>query len=115
MGRDKPKKREKIYLLRNRFYLNQAREFRKKFKNLKNIILASFQAETGQDRPKKSEKKFLDQNCFFSTRAREFRKKKFQKIEIHHPGFISSRNGLEQAKKERKNFSRSEPFLPNPS
>jgi len=36
----------------------------KKFKQLKNIILASFQAETGWDKPKKREKNFLVRNCF---------------------------------------------------
>ncbi|MCF0311843.1 hypothetical protein L0F76_13870, partial [Staphylococcus aureus] len=49
---DRPKKREKEILVPNRFYPSQIREFRKKkiakkFKKLKNIILALFQAKNG--------------------------------------------------------------------
>jgi len=47
----------------------------KKIQNIKNIILASFQAETGRDRPKKSEQIFLEWNRFLPTRAWEFAKK----------------------------------------
>ena len=45
------------------------RKVAKKFKKFKNIILASFQAETGRDWPKKKEKKFLVRNYFYPTRA----------------------------------------------
>ena len=41
----------------------------KKFKKLKNTILALFQAETDRDRLKKSENFFLVQNHFFLTQA----------------------------------------------
>jgi len=44
----------------------------KKFIQLKNIILASFQVETGRDRPKGREKNFLVWNSFYLTQAREF-------------------------------------------
>ena len=75
MGWERPKRREKIFFVRNRFYPTQVGEFQKKakkFKKFNNIILASFQAEVGRDSPKKSEKKFLIWNRFYSTRTREF-------------------------------------------
>ena len=44
--------------------LRNTKKIAKKFKKLNNIILASFQAETGWDRPKKREKNFLIRNLF---------------------------------------------------
>jgi len=74
-GRDRPKKREKIFLVQNCFYLTWAIEFRKKFKKIKNIILDSFRVETGHDMLKKSEIFFLVWNRFSPTRALEILEK----------------------------------------
>ena len=116
-----PKKRETFFLVRNLFYPIHVREFPKKIgkksKKLKNIFLDSFRVETSRDRLKKSEKVFLICNRFYPTRAIEFTKNRrnIQKIKKHLPGFISFRNGSGQVEKERKKFSRLEPFLPDTS
>ena len=56
------KNREKIFSLQSvytRPELENSKVIATKFKKLKNIIQASFQAETGRDRPKNKEKKFV--------------------------------------------------------
>ena len=58
--------------------------------------MASFQAETVWDRPK-NEKKISSFGTDFTRPELENSQKngkKIQTIEKHHPGFISSRNGL---------------------
>ena len=76
----------------------------KKFKRLKNTIMASFQAKT-------AEKERIYKLSFRSVPFRSYpaRNWKFQKnsnkiekIKIYHYGFISSQNTLEKAEKERK-------------
>ena len=66
--------------------------------------MASLQAKTGSKRQRKREKK---NNCFvlsYPTRTRKFQKnsKKNLKIKKYHYDFISRKNRLEKAKKERK-------------
>jgi len=74
MGQDKPKKREKNFHVWNRFYPTQVRELKKKFKKLKSIILASFQAKTYWDKTKRREKNFLGQNGFTRSKLENSQK-----------------------------------------
>ena len=55
--RDKPKKRKKKFLVRKRFYPNQAREFQKKSKKIENHHFGFISSRSGLDKPKKTEKK----------------------------------------------------------
>jgi len=84
------------------------------FKQLKNVILASFQAKMGRDKPKKRrKKKFLARNCFYPTRAREFRKKitkKFKKLKNIIFASFHAEMGRDRPKKS-ENFSFPDPSL----
>ena len=86
------------YPTRNRKFQKKA----KKFKKLKNIIMASFQAKTGWETPRKREKTIIVPICCYPIRNRELKKNsnKIQKIKKHPNGFISSQNGSREAKKE---------------
>ena len=65
----------------------------KKFKNVENTIIASFQAKISWESPRngKNKKKIIP-ICSYPTRNRKSQKnsKKIQKIKKHHPGFILS-------------------------
>ena len=73
--------------------IKNSKKIAKKFKKLKNIIMASFQAKTGWDRLRMREEKKLS---FRSIPTRpgignsNKIAKKTQKIKKHHYGFISS-------------------------
>ena len=77
------------------------KQIAKKFKKLKNTIIASFQAKVSWKSPRKGEKKNFR---FYPTRNRKFQKnsKKIQKIKKYHYGFILSQNRLEKAEKDEK-------------
>jgi len=83
----------------------------KKFKQLKNIILASCQAETGRDRAKK-EKKNLSFGTVFTRPELENSKINSKKIIL---ASFQAETRLGQDEKKRKKISHSEPFLPDPS
>ena len=70
----------------------------KKFKNLKNIIMASFQAKLGLKRPRKRENKNYRSVPFLPDANIKFQKnsKKIQKIKRNYYGFIPSQNWLEK-------------------
>ena len=76
----------------------------KKFKKLKNLFLALFFAnEIGRER----QKKILDPNSVDTRHGKENsekKSKKIQKIEKPLSGIIFRKNGMRQAKKEKKNF-----------
>ena len=60
-GRERPRKREKKIIVPISSYSTRNREFQKnskKFKKLKNIIMASFQAKTGRDSLRKRKKNY---------------------------------------------------------
>ena len=80
-----------------------------------NIILASFQSETGQDRPEKREKK--NSFRFVPTRPelKNFQKnsKKLKKLKNIIMASLEAKTGRDKLKKRKKN--RSDPFLPDPS
>ena len=63
--------------------IENSKKIGKKFKELKNIIMASFQAKTGWIRMRKSENKNSKKIA-----------KKFKKIKTYHCAFISSENRL---------------------
>ena len=75
----------------------------KKYKKLKNTIIASFLANISWERPRKRKKKITPMSSY-QTRNRKFQKnsKKIQKFKKHHYGFSSSQNKLGKAEKERK-------------
>ena len=121
-GRDRLRMREKkIFLFRSiptRPGMGNSKKIAKKFKKLKNIVMASFQAKMGRDRLRMREKK----NIFVlihsnPTRNREFQKhsKKMPKIKKkHYYGLILTQNGMGQAEIGRKKkFYRSDPFIPD--
>ena len=56
-GWEMQRKREKKIIVSISSYLTRNREFQKKLKKLKNIIMASFRAKTGQDSLRKRIKK----------------------------------------------------------
>ena len=68
--------------------------------------MASFHAKIGWKRPRKREKKkFVIPFRSSLTRNRNFQKRmarKLKNFQKNHYGFISSRNRLEKAEKERK-------------
>ena len=72
-----------------------------KFKNLKNAIIASFQAKIGWKRLRKRENKNYRSVSFLPVRSRKFQKSN-KKIKKYHCGFTSMQNRLEKAVKERK-------------
>ena len=82
--------------------IENSKKIAKKFKKLKNTIMASFQAKIDWRRPRKRENKNYRS---VQTRNIKFQKKSrtIQKIKKkYHYGFISSHNRLETAEKERK-------------
>ena len=85
--------------------IENSKKIAKKFKKLKNTIMASFQAKISWEWPKMREnkKKIVPINCY-PTRNRELQKnsKKILKIKKHFNGFFSSQTKMGKAKKERK-------------
>ena len=85
-GRDRLRMREKkIFLFRSiptRPGIGNSKKTAKKFKKLKNIVMASFQARVGQDKLRMREKKILVLIHSNPTRNRDSRKiaKKFKKL-----------------------------------
>ena len=77
----------------------------KQSKNLKNIIMDSFQAKTARHRPRMIYKKKIS---FGSIPTRsgignsKKNSKKIQKTKKNHYGFFSSQNGMGQAENERR-------------
>ena len=84
----------------------------KKFKKLKNIVVASFQAKMGGERPRKREKKIIVLINSYRTRNRKLKKnsKKIQKIKKHQNGSFQAKTGQERPRK-KKNY-RSDQFQP---
>ena len=79
----------------------------KKFKNLKNTIVASFQAKIGLKRLGKRENKnyrTVPFRCYLMCNRKFQNKiaKKLKKLKNYHYCLISSQNKLEGAEKERK-------------
>ena len=84
----------------------------KKFKKLKNIIVASFQAKMGGERPRKRKKKIIVPINSYRTRNRKLKKiaKKFKKLKnIRMVLFKPKRVRRDQ---ERKKNYRSDQFQP---
>ena len=108
IGLKRPRKRQnnnyrfvpfRSYTTRNR---KLKKKMAKKFKKLKNTIMASFQDKIGWKMQRKSE----NRNCrFVMFRSYPTRNRKFQKnserIQKYHFGIISSQNRLENVEKER--------------
>ena len=103
-GRERPRKGEKKNYRSDKFLPNPEQRIAKKFKKLKNIILASFQAKTGWERPRKREKKLSIRPITTRLGLQNSKKnsKKVQKIKKHDYGYFSSQNGTGLAEKERK-------------
>ena len=64
LGRERPRKSEKKKIYRSDQFLPDPeqrikKKIAKKFKKLKNILMASFQAKTGRERLRKSEEKII--------------------------------------------------------
>ena len=106
MGRERPRKSEKkkiivpttSYLTRNR----KLKEIAKKFKKIKNIIMASCQAKMGGEWLRQREKKLSFRSIPTRPGIENWKKKnskKIQKIKKHHYGFLSSQNKLGKAEK----------------
>ena len=76
----------------------------KKFKKLKNTIVALFQAKIGRKRLQKRENKNYPSVPFLSEARKKIPKKwkKIQKIKKYQCGFIISQRRFENAGKERK-------------
>ena len=74
----------------------------KKFKKLKNAIMASFQAKIGWKKLRREKIKIIVPFRSYPTRNRKFRKnsKKIQKFKKFHYDFISSQYWLEKDEKE---------------
>ena len=76
----------------------------KKFKKLKNIIVASFQAKIGWKKLRKRENKdyrSVPTRCVIENSKKKIAKN-FKKLKKYHYSLISSQNRLEEAEKERK-------------
>ena len=54
--------------------IENSKKIVKKFKKLKNIIMASFQAKTGQDSLRNRKKKIIVPINYYPTRNRKFQK-----------------------------------------
>ena len=80
--------------------IENSRKIEKKFKKLKNIIVASFQVKIGLKRLEGETIKIIVPFRSYPTHNR-----KFQKIKKYHYEFISSQNRLEKDEIERnKNY-----------
>ena len=73
----------------------------KKFKNLENTFIASFQAKIGWEMPQREKIIKIILMGFYPTRNRKFQKNS-KKIRKHHHSFFSSQNRLGKAKKDKK-------------
>ena len=108
IGLKMPRKRENnnYHFVPFRSYTTSNRKLKKKiakkFKELKNTIMASFQEKIGW----KTQRKGENRNCrfvmfrFYLTLNRKFQKNS-ERIQKYHFGIISSQNRLENAEKER--------------
>ena len=74
----------------------------KKFKILKNAIIASFQAQTGWERSRKSENKNYRFDHFLPDLEQRIPKKIAKKLKKHHYGILPSKTRLGKAEKESK-------------
>ena len=76
--------------------IENPKKIAKKFKNLKNAILASFQAKTGWKRLRMRENKNYRSVPFLLVAKLKITKKsnKIENIKIYHYGFISSQNRM---------------------
>ena len=88
--------KERKYKLSFRFVPTQcvienSKQIAKKFKKLKNIVTASFQAKMGRERLRKKEKKIIVLTNSYPTRNRKLQKncKTIQKIKKNQYGFFS--------------------------
>ena len=88
---------------------DRAKNKEKKFKILKNIILASLQAETGWDRLKNREKKNFVPIRSYPTRVRKFKNLKDIILVSFH-----AETGWDRPKNREKKIC-FDPFLPDPS
>ena len=79
MGWERPRKREKKNYRSNQFLPYQEQKIKKKiakkFKKLKNIVMASFQAKMGGERLRKREKKIIVPINSYPTKNRKLKKK----------------------------------------
>ena len=111
-GWQRPRKREKKNYRSNQFLPYQEQKIKKKiakkFKKLKNIVMASFQAKMGGERLRKREKKIIVPINSYPTKNRKLKKncKKIQKIKKHRYGFFSGQNGSGEACTEHFFFFR---------
>ena len=78
----------------------------KKFKNLENTFIASFQAKIGWEMPQREKIIKIILMGFYPTRNRKFQLNS-KKIRKHHHTFFSSQNRLGKAEKERKEKKKS--------
>ena len=83
--------------------IENSKKIAKKFKNLENTIIASFQAKIGWERRRKIENKKIVPMCSYPTRNRKSQKnsKKIQKIKKHYHRFFSGQNTMGNVVKER--------------
>ena len=87
----KIKKQLSFRSIQSRPGIGISKKLAKKFKKLKNINMASFQAKTGRERLRIREKKYILVPIHSNTtRNREFQKnnQKLQKIKKHCYGFV---------------------------
>ena len=79
MGWERPKKREKKNYRSNQFLPYQEQKIKKKiakkFKKLKNIIMASFEVKIGEERPRKRERKNYRSDQFQPNQEQKITKK----------------------------------------
>ena len=113
IGREREKKIFVPNSVPARLGLENSKKIAKKFKQLKNIILALFLSKPGWDRPRKRDKKFCSKFHSYLTRARKFPKKIAKKIQKHHSSIVYIQTRLTQVEKERKKKWSQIPFLPD--
>ena len=110
-GWDRPKKKENKSYRSDQFLPNPLqripKKIAKKFKKLKNTIMASFQAKIGWEGLEREKIKIIVPISSCPTQNREFQKnsKKIKKIKKYHYGFFSSQNGTGLVEKEKKKLS----------
>ena len=74
----------------------------KKLKNLKNTIMASFQAKIFWKRPRKRQNKNYGFIMFLPNALQKILKKQQKNKKKYHYGLISIQNQLKEGEKERK-------------
>ena len=87
-----------------RYVIENSKQIAKKFKKIKNTVVASFQLKMGRKRLRKRENKNYPSVPFLPDAWKKIPKKgkKIQKIKKYHCGFISSEDRQEKAAKKIK-------------